>query len=76
MPERAERVLGLLRGIRGGDMNDARFHHRMLGTGPVAEMIRQRFSLAYKREGYSQPPQLRCDAFCAPLRAKKQLTLF
>jgi len=75
-PDRAERILGLVRDMRSGDLNDARFHYRMRGTGPVADMIRQRFALAHEREGYSQPPGLRCDEFRPPNRDKRQLELF
>jgi DNA repair photolyase len=50
-PERKEKVLGRLRDMRNGKLNDPRFGHRMRGEGPVAEAIRAMFTLARKRAG-------------------------
>ena len=50
-PDRAERVLGLIRQCRGGRLNDAAFGSRMRGSGPVAELLEQRFRLAVRRLG-------------------------
>ena len=50
-PDRAERVLNLVRDMRGGKLNDARFSSRMRGTGPYAELIARRFALATRRLG-------------------------
>ena len=38
VPDRAERVLSLIRQCRDGRLNDPRFGQRMRGLGPVAEM--------------------------------------
>lgn len=50
-PDRAEKVLSLLRQCRAGRLNDPSFGTRMTGTGPVAELLRQRFRLAAHRLG-------------------------
>jgi len=50
-PDRAERVLSLIRQCRGGHLNDARFGIRMSGTGPMAELLEQRYRLAAGRLG-------------------------
>lgn len=50
-PDRAERVLGLIRQCRGGRLNDPDFDSRMRGSGPVAELLAQRFRLAARRLG-------------------------
>lgn len=50
-PERAERVLSLIRQCRGGRLNDPSFGTRMRGTGPVADLLAQRFRLAARRLG-------------------------
>jgi DNA repair photolyase len=50
-PDRAERVLNLIRQCRGGRLNDAAFGSRMRGSGPVAELLEQRFRLAVRRLG-------------------------
>ena len=36
MPDRADRILTRLREMHGGKLYDARWHHRMRGTGPVS----------------------------------------
>jgi DNA repair photolyase len=50
-PDRKERVLGRLRDMRQGNLNDPRFGARMTGEGPVAEAIRAMFHMARKRAG-------------------------
>lgn len=50
-PDRAAKVLGLLRECRGGALNDARFGTRLRGQGPYAELLAQRFRLALRRLG-------------------------
>ena len=50
-PDRAERVLSLIRQCRGGRLNDPEFGSRMRGTGPVADLLAQRFRLAARRLG-------------------------
>ena len=51
LPDRAERVLSLLRQARGGRDNDPRFGHRMRGSGPWIELLERRFALACRRLG-------------------------
>lgn len=76
-PDRAAHVMSLIQGMRGGRDNDPRFGSRMRGTGPVAELLRNRFKLACGRLGLNagsrEQPQ-RTDLFRAPGRAQ-QLTL-
>jgi DNA repair photolyase len=48
-PDRAEHVMSLLRAMREGRENDARFGSRMRGTGPYALLLRSRFKLACQR---------------------------
>jgi DNA repair photolyase len=50
-PDRAEKVLSLIKQCRGGRMNQAQFGTRMTGTGPYAQLLQQRFALAVKRFG-------------------------
>ncbi len=49
VPNRATRVLRLMRECRGGKDYDATFGERMTGTGPFAELIAKRFRLACQR---------------------------
>ncbi len=50
-PERARRVLALVRDTRGGALYRDRFGERMTGTGAYAELIGHRFRLAARRLG-------------------------
>jgi DNA repair photolyase len=51
LPERAEHVMALIRDARGGRENDPRFGSRMVGGGPWARLLGDRFALACKRHG-------------------------
>ena len=48
-PDRAEHVMSLIRGARGGRENDPRFGTRMVGSGAWAQLLRDRFQLACRR---------------------------
>jgi hypothetical protein len=57
----------------------SRFGLRMVGEGPVADMLISRFRLARRRFGLDQkvpPPPLRTDLFKVPSKSGDQLTLF
>jgi len=77
-PERAEHVLSLVRQMRGGRDNDARFGSRMRGEGEFAELIRQRFMLAVKRFGLARTRELQLDTslFRVPRTVSPQGELF
>jgi DNA repair photolyase len=64
-PERAGRVLSLLRELRGGRLNDPRYGHRMRGEGPYADLLAARFAAACRRAGLQQgsPVELDCSRF-------------
>ena len=51
LPERAGRILQLVRESRGGTLDDPRFHSRFRGEGPYAEAIAQVFRLTARRLG-------------------------
>jgi DNA repair photolyase len=48
-PDRAERVLSLIRQMRGGALYQSGFGQRMRGEGPIAELLSARFAVAVKR---------------------------
>lgn len=50
-PERKEKVLQLIRSMRGGKLNDGRFGSRFRGEGPVAANLRQMFEIYSRKEG-------------------------
>jgi len=53
-PDRAERVLSLIRQMRGGALYQAEFGLRMRGEGPIAQLLAARFSAAVKRLGLNR----------------------
>ena len=77
-PERAERVLNLLREARGGKLNDPRFGHRMRGAGPYAELLGARFQAACRRLGLNErrEAELETRLFVADPGAPAQGELF
>jgi DNA repair photolyase len=53
-PDRAERVLSLIRQMRGGALYQAEFGLRMKGEGPIAQLLSARFQAAVKRLGLNK----------------------
>ena len=45
-PDRADKVLNLIKNCHGGQLNDSRFGKRMSGQGPYADIINRQFRLA------------------------------
>ncbi|HEX7946369.1 MAG TPA: radical SAM protein, partial [Phenylobacterium sp.] len=76
-PDRARRVMSLVRQMRGGKDYDAEWGSRMRGQGPVADLMRVRFEAAKKRYGLDQP-WLPIDPgkFRVPPNAGDQIDLF
>lgn len=76
-PDRAARVMSLIRQTRGGKDYDPDWSQRMKGTGPVAELIAARFKAAVKRYGLDGPRHaLDVTQFRIPADARPQLDLF
>jgi len=48
-PDRAEKVLNLIRSMRGGKLSEKRFHERYKGEGNIAEMIHNTFALGKRK---------------------------
>jgi DNA repair photolyase len=68
-PERAAKVLALIRQTRAGALNDARFGSRFSGTGTYAELLAKRFAIATTRLGLKNPfGGLDCTRFRVPPR--------
>jgi len=76
-PQRASHVMSLIQDVRGGRDNDPNFGSRMRGTGPVAQLIRNRFNIAHRRLGLDSidRAQLNTSLFHPPGLAGAQLTL-
>jgi DNA repair photolyase len=67
-PLRAKHVMSLVNDARGGRDNDPNFGSRMKGTGPLAELLKQRFKVACRRLGLNSLRSFDFDtaAFVAP----------
>ncbi len=76
-PLRAARVIKAIRSMRGDRLNSADFKDRMVGSGPRADIIKQRFQLACKKAGisYARDFTLDCSLFAQP-NESGQLSLF
>jgi DNA repair photolyase len=76
-PDRAERVMSLVRQMRGGKDYDAEWGQRMKGDGPIADVIAQRFKIARRRFGLDRAlPPLDVSQFKVPPKAGDQGDLF
>jgi len=77
MPDRAARVLSLIRQTRGGALYDSRFGQRQTGSGPYAELLARRFAVAIRRLGLEKrgggTGALDCTRFAVP---GAQMSLF
>ena len=74
-PERRSKVLGRIRSMRGGRLNDPRFGSRMRGEGIYADQTRALFEMACRRAGFSsERPPLEVGGFRTP--GGDQLGLF
>lgn len=76
VPDRARRVLALIRQTRSGALNDSRFHDRFKGTGPYAGMLHQRFERLRGKLQLSERTPLDATQFRPPAAQQQQLTLF
>jgi DNA repair photolyase len=73
-PDRARKVMSLVRQMRGGKDYDAQWKTRMKGDGPIADLIANRFRIAARRHGLDGPRQeLDPSQFRVPPRAGDQL---
>jgi DNA repair photolyase len=66
-PDRADKVMAIVRSIRSGKDNDPGFFTRMKPSGVWADLLRARFRLACKRAGIGRMPfDLDCSQFRPP----------
>lgn len=76
-PDRAERVLSLVRQSRGGALYKAEWGKRMSGEGPYAHMISQRFRRACQDLGLGRRMGgLDTSRFAVPAAVSRQMSLF
>ena len=65
-PERAGKVMATIRSLRDGRDNDPDFFSRMRGSGPWAELLKTRFTIARRKHGFGDTScelNLRTDLF-------------
>ena len=76
IPQRAEHVMNRIRDLRGGKSYRSEFGQRMTGSGPYADLIRQRFNRQARATGLNREPEpaLRTDLFRRP--GGEQMGLF
>ena len=84
-PDKAKKVMKLIRDTRGGKEYDAEWGKRMRGDGPYAWTIKRRFDLAAEKLGIRTSKSshthalnggLDCSAFKVPEKVGDQLALF
>jgi DNA repair photolyase len=76
-PDRAGRVMSLVRQIRGGKEYDAQWGKRMKGEGPIAALMSRRFAAAKARYGLDMRfGGMDLGQFRAPPKAGDQIDLF
>lgn len=79
-PERKEKILSLIRQMRGGKLNDSRFGDRMSGEGPIADQMASVFDVFARKYGLlgdaSLPKiPLSSQHFLRPVQPGEQLSL-
>ncbi|MEA3186304.1 MAG: hypothetical protein QOD99_134 [Chthoniobacter sp.] len=73
-PDRKEKILGRVRDMRGGKLNDSRFGSRMRGEGFYAEQMRALYEVAHRKAGFKNAEiKLSTASFRVPT---DQLSLF
>jgi DNA repair photolyase len=76
-PDRARRVMSLVRQMRGGRDYDSQWGSRMKGEGPIAELLSRRFKTARRRFGLDAPWTARdASRFRVPPKPGDQIDLF
>jgi DNA repair photolyase len=66
-PDRADKVMNIIREIRGGKDNDPNWFTRMRGFGPWADLMAVRFKRAAAKHGLiGEKAELRTDLFVPP----------
>jgi len=63
-PDRKEKVLGRIRDVRGGKLNESGFHRRFRGRGQYADQLSELFAAAARKAGLDgEPSPLSTAAF-------------
>lgn len=74
LPERADKILGRVRDMRGGELNESAFGQRLRGSGIWAEQVRQLFRVSRERQKLAaRGPELSIEHFRRPLGEQMEL---
>ena len=65
-PDGAHAILERLREYHGGQLYNPQFGTRMSGSGPLSDMLSQRFRIASRKLGYGSLPPLETTLFIPP----------
>ena len=77
VPDRARRVMSLVRQMRQGRDYDPEWGKRMKGEGPIADILAKRFAVAKRRFGLDRPSTpLDLSQFRRPISGDNQPDLF
>ncbi len=75
-PDRADKVMSIIRSLRGGKDNEAQFFKRFRPDGPWAKLFRDRFRIGCRRAGIERRmAALDCSRFEPPALPGAQLRL-
>ena len=74
-PDRAERVMSIVRQSRGGQDYRSVFGERMVGTGAFAELLHKRWDVASRKLGYENDTRFELDTTLFR-RSHHQMSLF
>ena len=74
-PDRAGKVMNIIRQSRGGKDYNSVFGERMVGTGEFAMLLHNRWRVASRKLGYQNDPRFKLDTGRFR-RSNEQLTLF
>ncbi len=75
-PDRADKVMNIIRDMRGGKDNDSEYFSRMRGQGAWADLIRMRMQIAKRKHGLTGSKWgVRSDLFVPP-NLDGQMSLF
>lgn len=75
-PLAAEKVEGLIRQTRNGQMYRSAWGERQRGVGPIADQIATLFQVFRQKHGFGDLPELDCSQFVPPASRNGQRRLF
>lgn len=75
-PLAREKILGRIKDVRGGRLNDPNFRSRMRGEGPIADQIRSLFRVTSRRLAFGVgEEELSCASFRRTIQPGEQMNL-